>query len=176
MELKKQFLRVQTMTTNDTVIRCSSTLYDVVTVIISIGDMVTDIVVLISFYEEDRIIFFIISSIILCVAQLAYSVAFMWKYDVLYSIYDRFNSIGDITKAIFSIAFFLILLPFGSIIPIIMYLTDDQTSCFTRRFEEITGLFTKYTTITNNATHSVCYQLHTYKLHTILNNKKKCCS
>lgn len=108
-------------------------LYDIVTIILSIADITTDIIVLVSFYNNGRNTFFIISTIIICVAQLAYSAAFIWKYDVLYSIYDRFNSI------ILAIAFFFILIPFGPIIPIIIFLTNNKQSYFTKKFEKITG-------------------------------------
>eukprot|EP01084_Bolivina_argentea_P202464 345925_1 len=108
-------------------------LYDIITIIISIADIVTDVIVLMSFYYKDRSIFFIISLCILCIAQCAYAVAFMWRYDVIYELYNKTES------AILAVGSFFILLPFGPIIPIIIFLTSDSDSYFTDYFKRITG-------------------------------------
>ena len=99
--------------------KCVGIIYDVITVVISIADVFTDIVVLLNFYYKDRATFFSISLVILCLAQCAYSAAFMWRYDTLSNIYDRTDS------AVLAVLFFFVLLPFGPIIPIIIFLTDE---------------------------------------------------
>ena len=48
---------------------CSSYFYDGLTAIISLSDVVTDIVVLISFYNANRITYFTISLVIIILAQ-----------------------------------------------------------------------------------------------------------
>ena len=60
----------------------SDIVYDTLTILISIADVTTDIIVLISFYNQGRISFFVISLIILSLAQLAYSTLFLFRYDV----------------------------------------------------------------------------------------------
>ena len=118
-------------------------LYDILNILISIADITTDIIVLKSFCRDGRYVFFVLSLIIICLTQIAYSAAFIWKYDVLYSIYDRFNSaiLGTIVLAI---VFFFILIPMGPLIPIIIFLTEDEESYFTKKFEQITGSFYHY--------------------------------
>eukprot|EP01084_Bolivina_argentea_P087745 158475_1 len=61
---------------------CLSTFYDILTILISIADVTTDILVLISFYYENKMIFFYISLAILIVAQLGYLIMFFLSFDV----------------------------------------------------------------------------------------------
>ena len=53
--------------------------YDLLTILVSIADVVTDVIVLIDFYNKDRMIFFGISLAILILAQCAYTMAFSIK-------------------------------------------------------------------------------------------------
>ena len=57
--------------------------YDMLTILISIADVVTDIIVLIDFYNKDRMVFFGISLGILILAQCGYAimVSFRFAYD-----------------------------------------------------------------------------------------------
>ena len=54
--------------------------YDILTIFISIADVVTDIIVLIDFYNKERMVFFCISLAILILAQCSYSWAFTMKF------------------------------------------------------------------------------------------------
>ena len=62
---------------------CCSVGYDVLTIFISIADVVTDVIVLIDFYNKDRMAFFIISIIILILAQCSYSIAFGARFNTV---------------------------------------------------------------------------------------------
>ena len=54
--------------------------YDILTILISIADVATDVWVLIDFYNKDRMVFFGISFAILILAQCSYSIAFALRY------------------------------------------------------------------------------------------------
>ena len=60
--------------------KCLNMSYDLLTILISIADVATDIIVLIDFYNKDRMVFFGISLAILILAQCAYSIAFAMRY------------------------------------------------------------------------------------------------
>eukprot|EP01084_Bolivina_argentea_P268792 456645_1 len=107
--------------------------YDTVTVLISIADITTDIIVLLSFYYQSRTVFFIISLCILILSQIAYSIVFIWRYDVWY---DHGLSVA--------VPVFFALLPFGFITSFIIMFTDDPDSWFTELFGDITHLDTRY--------------------------------
>ena len=101
-------------------------LYDIITILISIADISTDVIVLISFYIEGRTTLFVISLIILIMAQLCYAVAFIWRYEV----FDDSN--------IWVIIFvFCCLLPIGWIVSFIFYFTDDEDSWCSTQFYKI---------------------------------------
>ena len=119
--------------------RCLSVLYDTVTVLISIADVVTDVVVLLSFYEQERTVFFVISLVTLCLAQCAYVTAFIWRYDAFESI----------TSGLVILCFPLLLLPFGPLIPIVMFLTNDGKGCFADFFEKLTGFYPRNDLLSN---------------------------
>ena len=100
-------------------------LYDIVTILISIADISTDIIVLISFYIEGRTTFFVISLIILIMAQLCYAAAFIWRYEI----YDDPN-------VLLILLIFCCLLPFGWIVSFIFYFTDDKDSFCSKQFKK----------------------------------------
>ena len=57
-----------------------NTSYDVLTIIISMADVATDIVVLVDFYNKERTAFFGISLAILIMAQCSYSIGCAARY------------------------------------------------------------------------------------------------
>ena len=59
--------------------KCLNAGYDILTILISIADVATDIIVLIDWYNKERMAFFFISLSILILAQCAYSIAFALK-------------------------------------------------------------------------------------------------
>eukprot|EP01084_Bolivina_argentea_P266553 452126_1 len=92
-------------------------IYDIITALVSILDVITDIIVLIQFYISDKMIFFYISLIILLIAQLAYIIAFLWRmFDALEG--SPINMV---------IAFFC-LLPFAPFLSFVFYFTGDDES------------------------------------------------
>ena len=60
--------------------KCCNMSYDLLTILISIADVTTDIIVLIDFYNKDRMVFFGISLAILILAQCSYSIACAVRY------------------------------------------------------------------------------------------------
>eukprot|EP01083_Nonionella_stella_P053229 140877_1 len=62
---------------------CCNIGYDVLTICISIADVTTDIIVLIDFYNKDRMTFFAISLIILILAQCAYAIACSVRFNTI---------------------------------------------------------------------------------------------
>ena len=98
---------------------CCNVLYDILTILISIADIATDIIVLISFYNQARTAFFAISLVILIIAQMCYAVLFIWRYN---------PQVGDCAV----ILLFIFLLPFGTIVSFLVYFTDDTESAFSK--------------------------------------------
>ena len=94
---------------------CLNTTYDILTIVISIADIITDIIVLISFYNNERPAFFAISLVILIIAQLCYAALFMWRY---------YPDISDCAV----ILLFIAIIPFGTVVSFLVYLTDDKES------------------------------------------------
>ena len=104
-------------------------LYDIVTVMISIADITTDIIVLLSFYYQSRIIFFIISLVILIIANMAYSAAFIIRYNVP----DRWGICPMFLT-------FFISLPIASLFSFLFLFTEDETTNFAQWFNQKTNL------------------------------------
>ena len=102
---------------------CINVTYDILTILISIADIVTDVIVLISFYNKERTAFFAISLVILIIAQICYSVLFIWRYK---------PQISDCSV----ILLFFALLPFGTIVSFLVYFTDDKDSAFSEWFAD----------------------------------------
>ena len=105
--------------------KCLNILYDMVTIIISIADISTDIIVLISFYIDGRTTFFVISLIILIISQLCYAVAFIWRYDIHHD--DNIFVI---------VLIFCCILPIGWIVSFMFYFTDDKNSFCSKQFDK----------------------------------------
>ena len=62
---------------------CCNVFYDIFTILLSIADVATDIIVLVDFYIKGRMTFFAISLTILILAQCAYSMAFGGRFNTL---------------------------------------------------------------------------------------------
>ena len=77
----------------------------------------TDIVVLIDFYQKDRMVFFGISLAILILAQCAYSIAFTLRFETL----DRWDWL-------YAAVAFCCLLPCGSFLAFFIYLASGEDS------------------------------------------------
>ncbi len=65
--------------------------YDILTIFISIADVTTDLMVLVSFYSSNRMTFFWISFSILLVAQIGYLIVFMLSFELGDFIENLFN-------------------------------------------------------------------------------------
>ena len=101
---------------------CFELCYDILGQVISILDVVTDIIVCIQYYQNDRMIFFGISISILMLALIAYDMVFMINYhneDKLYRV----------------ILLFFAMLPLSPFIPFIFYLSTDPQSKFSKFME-----------------------------------------
>eukprot|EP01084_Bolivina_argentea_P227904 384991_1 len=99
------------------------TCYDILAQTISILDVVTDIIVCIEFYQNDRMIFFGISLSILCLALIAYTGAFIGLY-------------SDEYRPLKQIGLFLSLLPISPFIPfVIYYVNQPKKDKFARYIE-----------------------------------------
>eukprot|EP01083_Nonionella_stella_P093884 263341_1 len=94
---------------------CFGILYDILAQVISILDVATDIIVCIEFYQKERFVFFCVSLTILCLASLAYDIAFMINYN---------NESKIIRKALL----FILVLPISPLVPFFMYFTADPKS------------------------------------------------
>ena len=62
--------------------KCFNHLYDALTILISIADIATDVMVLLSYYASGRMTFFWISLTVLLVAQIGYLIVFFMAFDV----------------------------------------------------------------------------------------------
>jgi len=99
--------------------RVINIIYDIFTAVISVLDVITDILVTLEFFRKGRTEFFIASLVILGVAQVAYAIAFWFKFD---SAYESFGG---------AVAAFCCLLPFSPILSFAFYLTaNEQTPLF----------------------------------------------
>eukprot|EP01084_Bolivina_argentea_P217446 369174_1 len=107
--------------------KCVNTAYDILTITISIADVATDIIVLIDFYNKERMIFFWISLSILILAQCAYSMAFSLKFETEPS-WDAFRACLCL----------LCLLPFGTFVAFCFYFNDrDDCVWFERLIDAL---------------------------------------
>ena len=68
------------MSTKTTTEKCGNTIYDILTILISIADVATDIWVAVDFYNKDRIIFFWISITIFIIAHFGYAITFAIEF------------------------------------------------------------------------------------------------
>lgn len=73
--------------------KCCNHFYDIGTILISIGDITTDIMVMLSYYYADRMTFFWISFAILLTAQIGYILVFFLSFEVNVFIEKIFDTI-----------------------------------------------------------------------------------
>eukprot|EP01084_Bolivina_argentea_P259958 438851_1 len=95
--------------------RTFSITYDIFTATISVLDVITDIVIMAEFYIYGRMPFFYSSLAIIIIAQLAYCIAFWWKYADIYSFCN-------------SLCIFMVTLPFAPVLSFVFYFTADPLS------------------------------------------------
>ena len=93
--------------------KCGSLSYDILTGCVSILDVVTDVLVMIQFYNKGRYTFFMTSLIILIVAQLSYILSFWGRHHVR-------------RQPLLSIALFFLLIPFAPCISFFFYIIADD--------------------------------------------------
>ena len=96
---------------------CCNLSYDLLTILISFADVTTDIIVLIDFYQKDRMIFFGISLAILILAQFAYSIAFGIDFEILVEDSDW--------KWYYKLMAFFCMLPFGVFVPCAIFMNQN---------------------------------------------------
>lgn len=96
--------------------------FDILTVLITIGDITTDIWVIYLFYIDQRMPFFIIAVVILSLAQCAYAFAFVFRYTN-----RNTNNTYQSLFLRFGLGFIL-----GPIVSFLIYFTDDHQSCLSR--------------------------------------------
>eukprot|EP01084_Bolivina_argentea_P013195 24738_1 len=89
--------------------------FDIFAALVSISDIVTDVIVTYQFYQHNRTVFFGLSLSFIILAQLSYIFAFIIQN-------------GDETKPFRIFLMGLFLLPFSPIISFIFYLTEDPHS------------------------------------------------
>eukprot|EP01084_Bolivina_argentea_P310229 536784_1 len=87
--------------------------------------------------------FFVLSLIILIIARMAYSAAFIWRYDILTN-----------EHILCTVALFFILIPLGSMVSFIIFFTDDPNSKFSQRFKKLTNWSVENSLRKNNLKHS----------------------
>ena len=104
--------------TKNTVTKCMGKVYDVIAFIISSLDLVTDVLVMIRWYQQGRFGYFYISLFILMLSQIVYAMAFAKK-------------VGKNASLIKKLTLFLISLPFAPIISFVLYSTAQfSKDCF----------------------------------------------
>ena len=91
--------------------------YDVMTQLISILDVCTDIIVCVEFYQKDRHIFFALSLSILLLALVAYSGAFASKFSSDYQMHLK-------------LGLFVSVLPISPCLPFLMFHAADKPNGF----------------------------------------------
>ena len=110
--------RLSSIVDCSSLIECvSSTLtysYDLLTILISIADVTTDIWVIVKFYNDKRQTFFIISLLVMILAQLSYAVAFVFRFQPQWRATNRQTELRGL-------AMFCTILPLTPIMSFIFY-------------------------------------------------------
>eukprot|EP01083_Nonionella_stella_P272206 922880_1 len=101
--------------------------YDIFTVVVSLLDVITDVLVLIHFHSSGRMVFFYISLTILIIAQLAYTMAFWFKF-------ANAGGYEDGVNALFACC---CLLPLSPVLAYAFYFTSDESSALFKFFEHL---------------------------------------
>ena len=90
-------------------------IFDIIAAIVSLLDLATDLIILVTWYQNDRMIFFWISLSILLLAQMSYITIFYYNHGT----WD--NVCHSIISVIFTI-------PFAPILSFIFYIVSDKES------------------------------------------------
>ena len=90
--------------------------YDLLTILISIADVTTDIWVIYKFYIDKRETFFIIALIVMILAQLSYALAFVFRFEPRYNSY-RVNG----SRRLRRIKLFLFILPLTPVVSFLFF-------------------------------------------------------
>ena len=106
-----------------------ASVYDIFTALISLLDVITDIMVLVEFFILERMAFFYASLTILIVAQFAYCIVFWWKFKKSFSTY-ALASLG-----------FCCMLPFAPILSFAFFFTENDN---TRLSKCLHGLYSSF--------------------------------
>ena len=101
----------------DSIIGTASIFYDIITMVISVLDLITDVLVMIDYYNNGHDYFFTCSLIILIFAQLSYCLAFSIRHSNTY-----------LPRYVYFLVF-ICCLPFSPIISFVFYFTTDQGFC-----------------------------------------------
>ena len=105
---------------------CFNHVYDVFTICISLIDLVTDVLVMMQYYNDNKMTFFTLSAIILTIAQLSYCFVFAVK-----NAYHS-NGVRRLCKIFF---IFLCCIPFSPIMSFVFYFTSSKDTCLTHFLE-----------------------------------------
>eukprot|EP01083_Nonionella_stella_P041697 112955_1 len=96
-----------------------NTIYDIMAASISLADIATDIIILVQFYLQNRMIFFYASLSILLLANLSYVMVFMKRY-----------TSGTDFLGLICVGFMLF--PIAPVLSFLMYFMDDNNGCVTQ--------------------------------------------
>ena len=110
-------------------VRSCTYCYDIATIVLSLLDFITDVLILITYYNLNQMTFFTLSLISLIVAHLIFSILFVFKYakpDLKFSK---------------KLLFLIVIIPFSPLISIIFYWTSFPNN-------KLTPIFKKYNLIT----------------------------
>ena len=97
--------------------------FDLVTILISIADVSTDILVIYNFKKAKRNVFFIVALSVMILAQLAYAIAFMLRFEMS----PHYHSPFFLVAKNFIILMALVMAPFVSFI--FYWCTIDPNNC-----------------------------------------------
>ena len=106
-----------------------NSVYDILNIIITIADIITDSLVTYNFYINDQMTFFWISLTIVIIAQIAYAFAFVTKYIE--------NNVDNWEKSIF---WFFIALLFSPIMSFVFFLTSSRDRWLSKIFMDVFDL------------------------------------
>ena len=98
--------------------------YDLLTILISIADVITDIWVIYKFYIDKRETFFIVSLIVMILAQLSYGIAFVLRFQPVWERQRRQTELRGL-------AMFITILPLTPFMSFIFYWCEmNDENCF----------------------------------------------
>ena len=100
-----------------------NTSYDIINIVITIADIITDTLVIYSFYQKNEMTFFWIGVTIIIFAQICYAIAFWVEY------VDKDNYMR-------SFCWFIIALIFSPFLSFVFFFTTDKNRCLSRIFTE----------------------------------------